>query len=539
MSILESLKHFYVPITPGHTAVPMSEPQMVHAARANKILQTYKLYVDASPMGEGKSHIVLALARSWEREIVVICPATCVEMWRDKFMRAYGVAGYVMSYDSLRGTCRYPPSHGLIIGTVEPNKTKLSYKPTLALQQLIDRGVLFVFDECHKLKNGNGCNKAIRCITSAVYAIDENGNETPGIARCAFLSGTLAEKEEQAVHLCKAMGIIRHRNLYRIDIHSNKFELKGLQEMINMCKRFNQSKTDEIVSRYPLDKYHVKNIFLDLFCEVIHDTLFCKMRPSKIPCEMINGFFQLVDPEVSRDQLKMAVSLLKKSARFKGVGMNMEALDVNWGGITKALQRYQINLIPTISRQFGRILGSVQGSKCILFGDYNDALDPFVELVKASGYGFIEIRGKVPPKNRGKLVEQFQKDKKTRIAVCNSDAAGFGISLDDLFGDEPRYCFYLPSYKLITLYQCMKRAVRYTTKSVTHGFLCYAEEGAVLIPVLQALSRKSNMLKKLQSTRYSDGTEETEEDGILMPGDYPQRNVDLDGNLSIPSAPVV
>ena len=70
-----------------------------------------------------------------------------------------------------------------------------------------------------------------------------------------------------------------------------------------------------------------------------------------------------------------------------------------------------------------------EDKKLVIFCRFRPEIDLITKLIQKKKLGFISIYGDVKLEERGALVEDFQKNKDTRIALLQIDTAGLGITL--------------------------------------------------------------------------------------------------------------
>lgn len=70
-----------------------------------------------------------------------------------------------------------------------------------------------------------------------------------------------------------------------------------------------------------------------------------------------------------------------------------------------------------------------EDKKLVIFCRFRPEIDLITKLIQKKKLGFISIYGDVKLEERGTLVEDFQKNKDTRIALLQIDTAGLGITL--------------------------------------------------------------------------------------------------------------
>ena len=99
-----------------------------------------------------------------------------------------------------------------------------------------------------------------------------------------------------------------------------------------------------------------------------------------------------------------------------------------------------------------------------------------------------------------------------RLLISNLKVASTGIDLDDKHGDYPRKCYASPNYIISDLHQLTRRFLRMDTKSTAVVRFVYGKCGRRETSILNALARKSTVLKETLPTQV--------ENGVHFPGEY-------------------
>ena len=127
-------------------------------------------------------------------------------------------------------------------------------------------------------------------------------------------------------------------------------------------------------------------------------------------------------------------------------------------------------------------------------------------------YSPLIMTGSVAPAIRTRYMDLFQQPNLTaRVIVTSPQVSGSGISLDDIYGDFPRYAFLSPSYNFINLDQATGRIWRANTKSNVNINMVYIEGLEQECAILGSLASKS---EKARGMLYDS-------ENILFPGEYP------------------
>ena len=178
--------------------------------RSVEILRHQLGLINTSPTGSGKTFLCLWVALYFSFPILVVCPKSVVEMWKRESAKVGVHTVAVITYESLRSRKNGQPSHGLLTrhdDTTLKGYDKLHFEPTEYYIDIVNHGVLVVFDESHRLKNRTAQFKA-------GYALLKPIVEMGGLSRFMLLTATPFDKEEHSINYCRLLGFIRSAKLY-------------------------------------------------------------------------------------------------------------------------------------------------------------------------------------------------------------------------------------------------------------------------------------------------------------------------------------
>ncbi|XP_013410216.1 DNA annealing helicase and endonuclease ZRANB3-like isoform X2 [Lingula anatina] len=108
------------------------------------------------------------------------------------------------------------------------------------------------------------------------------------------------------------------------------------------------------------------------------------------------------------------------------------------------------------AKEYIKMLCENDQLKFLVFAYHQDMLNGLQETLHDLDIKFIRIDGNVPPKERGMLVDTFQKDANTRVALLSITAAGVGLTLTAASLVVFAELYWTPG----TLEQCEDRAHR-------------------------------------------------------------------------------
>lgn len=479
---------------PYPKVVRLLEHQKDAAQKAYEILCKSYMYYDTSQTGAGKTFLLLHLAQVFNLPLFVVCPGPVKVVWR-KYCEEYGIELiFCETYDILRGTKSYPPSHGYLHRTDESKKTY--FTATESLRYLVQRGVLFVFDEAQNMKNSTSAKtKACLGLADAIWRYG-------GPSRIAFLSATPIDKPEQLKIFIRITGFCR----------ADKYvgENGGYKEMLELCRRIDKATSDEFDEQYPLNTHTVIEKIKILVLHVIKPNLFVSMEANQEIHhlnDVANGFFNID---------KSALKLLNQA--IKNLGDAVDDIQEGTGSapssITFALEAIEYAKAYDMARVAMKILSSNPNSKVIISINYNRTKDFIVSTL--TGFNPMVMCGKVVQKKRDEIVKKFQEHNANhRLIIMNTLVGSVGISLHDTHGGFPRTMLISPSYRMMEITQASGRIARSGLKSkatvrMFYGKATESDESGIL----------SSLTKKAKTMRIMLDDKTTKD--LKAPDDYPR-----------------
>ena len=166
--------------------------QLPSIKRLAMAVDTYDGALDASDTGVGKTPVACAVARMLGRDLFVVCPKNVIPPWR-RMAERFGVRIEIINYEMLRtGNTDY----GYWKKGDKGNGHRR--RPTFMFEAENPAAWLFVFDECHRMKDYTTLNCAM-----GVAAI-EQGYKVLG------LSATAADNPMHMKFVALLTGLIRY-----------------------------------------------------------------------------------------------------------------------------------------------------------------------------------------------------------------------------------------------------------------------------------------------------------------------------------------
>ncbi len=472
--------------------------QKAHYKRITKILRTNYSYLDTSSMGAGKTYITLIIASVLKYSLFVIAPCSMLKEW-ERLSKVYGINLYPpMSYAKLRGVKKSGCNHPFL------RRAGDNFYPTDYLKECISKGTLFVFDEIQNVKNDNAQQGAAHAIVRTVITWRCPITGKPSKSRIALLSATPSDKD--AISVLKMLGIITCKKLYDYDRKEGRYIPTGLKEVATYSNHFDKEKTKRIYQPELINKKLAKEMCFQMYTEILKDVFTSSSEPPPVKQtkDIKNGYYILSEKQLEllndgRDKLYYATEY------DEGTGQIINKRK-KFGAIQKAMMEIETAKLPIIIRLAKEILSNPR-AKLIIYVWYLKSMD-----ILGDALGGLIMNGSTKLVDRTAIMDGFQAPTGDyRLIISNPVVGGVGVSLDDRYGDWPRYMLIVPSYRFIELHQATGRIFRSSTKSGVFIRFIYAKNFDRETAILDSLARKSAITKKM----IYDG------DQIIFPGEYP------------------
>jgi len=518
--------------------------------KAHKILLANHFYIDTSPMRSGKTFIALKLAKDFGLEIMVICPLTTKNYWKN-MATSHGVKLFTdpVTYESLvRGTKNEIVQKYIV---KKKNKTHTFFEATEEyINVLKNKKILLILDEAQMIKNDNLQHKACNALIQPIIA-------GGGRSRFGILSGTLIDKPEQIINLLRIIGYIRAHRLYTTVKGNKTLHLEGVQELIDVCLQINPISVKKFLAKNPVPlieadkkiKDEIDNFCFSLYVEIIKSKVAGAMSaPTTAEGELYvrNGYFHIL-PEKA-NQLKDALQELQISSGYKSKKKTSRSSDEDTepvksknpvaGNYIKSLVQIEKSKLLDMARVAKKILLSDPTNKVIITINYTGPETGNLEelLSYLPEYDPLVITGKTILDKRDTIIEDFNSDPNKRILIANPKPISVGISL---VGDGQRYMLISPSAKLMEIVQLSARIYGDQLMTDSYVYIFYGITGGNLeANILQFMGTKKLKSNKLDTDiknileKKSDILGRMQEDEIRknmkLPSDYEDEYEDED-----------
>lgn len=423
--------------------IPRLKPHQVEPARKMlDIISRWGFVFNTSGLGAGKSFMCLDVINRLDvKKAVIVCPASVTTAW-EKIKETYISKEFdIVTYDKFRGTGR---SEGDFVIVTSSG----GFAPSNKLKAYTKLGVVFVFDECHRLKGETLNNKA----TS--FVLDYAREHSPLKTKVIFLSGTLMDKEECALNFFKLIGM--RGNLIK-----------------EKCGSIDPSiYTDEIKGNFALFKrVIIGNMSVCCSCEK----------------KSANSFSQFFDLRESVEDFEEIMARLEEYITKKFD----VATRASFIRDCMALEYLKTGIFIEQAKQC-----LDEGCKVVLVFNFKESLEKCVDALL--DFNPLVFQGSTPIEKRKRYLKLFQQDNsKHSLIIGNIQVLSEGIDLDDKTGIYKRKVFASPNYSIIKTDQLINRFSRLDTISEADVCWIYATQGRREENIIEALRQKSIVMNSL------------------------------------------
>ena len=512
-------------VTPARdTDIVLTQEQSEHLDRLIEMMSIRRSIMDTSSTGCGKTITSLALQMHLDIPVIVFCQKTAKGHWLRTAERM-GTSIFITStYESMRVGSNVKGDNPLLpyIRKVRTQSVtddgdviiQDEYRLTQEWFDLVDDGIMIIFDESQKIKNNNATTTlAHQLILSIVEHKDPNNR-----SRVLQTSATPFDKQELVVNVMKTFGIYTNLKMSRNDIQRGMM-YEGFIEIMEKIRKIaphaDLSTAEELMSRSGVVK-SIKGILFQWYVDYIAPIHTLSMRPldskpvleaSYLPIDPIKGI-------LAGDIIKSMMDIVHYDPETGEIETN---LDANTRSkvltLIHDLEVYKIR--DAIVPEARKILTTKSKDKIVIF--VNGVSKGQVDIVKneLGKFGVVHIQGDMNVTQRNHNINRFQTQDTCRVFVSTIGTGASSISLDDTVGDSPRHCFIIPSYSIQNLHQAKGRIDRVTTASIPTIKLVYLNLDINEQKLLDALARKTEVYKKTLTNANNEGK-------IVYPGDYPE-----------------
>lgn len=479
--------------------------QIPHISRIKTILVRSRVYIDASPPGTGKTYCALQIAKDFGLDVLIVCPKTIIENWRE-IAGEFGVKIVdILNYHSLRNGNKYLSC----TSSVGINK---EYQVTDYFCDLVDQGIMLIFDEGQSTKNLSQQFKAASKLTGYIANLEQTSSIF------TLLSGTLFSDESNPTNLVQVLGLASGRIL--TGTGRNEKATHYFDELLDNCRKIDLILTNTVVHRSA--NQAPSAVAYQLMMRVIKQSLVSSMPLSEASYkkEIYNAFYDL-SPEQEEKFSSSLNELIRSTQFFEGrVKKRISA--------SQTLRLMELAKVDLFARLANEELNKNPNTKVIISLNYLDSIRMLTPQFRKFGLGLIQ--GSCETEDRKRTIDRFNEpNTKMRVLLCTSRTGSVGISLHDTDGKFPRVMLISPSHFLDYQYQCTFRICRVGTKSDTKVVFVYGVSSKrnfdLEMRIISALEIKSGVLRE-----FSDFGDQEQ---MLYPGDYPCKRFSIKNNKYI------
>ena len=492
--------------------------QVSHGHYLLSILQSvHPIAMDTSPTGAGKTHVALWLAQSLGLFPVVIAPKSACTVWT-KVCKDHNIPHTCMTYAAIRGIPNKPLTHEWLGRTTEvgtDGKTYRGFVPTPAWTTKVFEGVLLVIDEVHNCKNHLVSQH--RACQQLVNTVLENKQRCH--SKVLLISATPCDKIEYVQSIMRLQGLIQSKNLVQYNPALRRYTFPGLTEALEACVPKTSSEYTAQVAwlqrytHYGINPTRALKYCMHIFKEYGQARFTSAMTLPEIEDAQLvirAGFYQMSDADT--ELLREGVAALARACQFVPTQQHpsIQSTLVEWGQVTKSLQRIELAKAPTLARLTRAWLHRHNGGQVIVFVHYTATIETLLAALAA--HHPKRLDGQTSLSARTKALDGFAHGN-CRVIIANLRVGGVGISMHDTLGNRPRLALLVPSYHAIDTHQAAGRVWRVGTKSNATVRLVFGGNVKVEQAILEALAQKSAVMRDMMCGRGQNND-------ILLPGEY-------------------
>jgi len=390
--------------------------QLPSIKRLAVAVESYDGGLDSSDTGAGKTPVACGVARTLGRDLFVICPKAVITPW-ERMAERFGVRLSIINYEMLK-TGNTPFGRWVQERT---SSGRVVTKFRFNLDR--DNDVLFVFDECHRLKDYRTQNCAM-----GIAAI-EAGFKVMG------LSATAADNPMHMKFISLLTGLIQHPTHFYGWMSQNGVK-KGKWGLEFVGGRSVLSRIHRQI--FPLRGSRIR--IADLGDRFPQTTIISEAYEMD-EAEEIQAIY---------DDMKKEIAKLEKRVAQDGAAARANIMVQ----ILRARQKVELLKVPTLVQMAKD--GIEEGSSVILIVNFQATVDALAKRLRVLGN---TITGSDKDEDRQDLIDRFNSDEE-EILIMNIKAGGLGISLHGDQRKRTRLVLISPTFSGIDLKQALGRAHR-------------------------------------------------------------------------------
>jgi len=373
--------------------------------------------LDASDTGTGKTPVAIAVAYILSRKVFVICPKNVIPPWK-RMARRFGVRLVAVNYEMLRtGHTEF----ARWLRKKDPRTQRYTKNKQFAYSDYFQPDEwLFVFDECHRMKDPTtlNCAMGVEAIVAGFKVLGLSATAADNPMHMKF-TGLLTGLIEQPNHFwgwCRDHGV--RKGKWGMEFVGGRDVLSRIHRQI-FPARGSRIRVVDLGDRFPQT-------------QIISEAYEMNGATSQI---------QAIYQEMHREIAKLEAS----KRRDKGACILTEIL--------RARQEVELLKVPTLVQMANDARD--EGMAVIVIVNFQDSVDAIAKKLRTVN----TITGSDKMEHRLRLIDRFNADDED-IVVLNIKAGGLGIDLHGTASGKPRMVLISPTYSGIDLKQALGRAHR-------------------------------------------------------------------------------
>lgn len=505
--------------TDYENVITLSENQEECVQELSKIMDKWKVALNTSYMGRGKSIMAIeAVRRKGIKNAFMICPSPMVRTWM-KYNEIYQTGFIIISYDSLRGTLSSVDKKNNSIIKLKHGfltRQRDTFRVTEEFMAYVAEGVWIFCDECQKIKSDRIQRNAVMTLCRAVM----DANRSVGYKEYSgvyMFSATPFYDFSHCINIFYTMGLIISQLFPETGLEGS-----GLQKIKELCMEIDRDQTNEIWGRSEIKPKKAEKIAYELCVHIllpaitrhsakdpdteVNQTIFYTYEKiSDIGIQILKASEAMIH-RPKNNTLNITKKMERKYAQI--IGSDRRNILSNRSGITHGQITAQVIKIYYIIIPLAeRILNEIPNSKVTIFVEYKEPL----KIVKyyLEEYGVISLTGSssLSSGDRDKRIAKFQaNNNKYRVLVSICQVGSVGVQFDDKHGGRPRIGLAPLIHSTEHLLQSAGRIARKDTKSSSLFFVCKVDNGSLDDEIEKSLEKTTEKKSRiLQETLKNNG----------------------------------
>lgn len=467
--------------------------------------QTYRSLANVTPTGLGKTFFAMIIAYILDLKLYVIGPSAAISAWNSQ-SDIFGVAGKYGRYVNVDDTVRivdgvsvkdmtskksyqgasgnfYHSLNDKFLRTISddslPNNIvrvqgtdeTATFEVMQSFKDLVDAGILVVFDEAHRIKNSKA--KKTKCAMAIADYINFHPDTRNSRSRIMYMSATLIDTEKAAANMTRLLGVVPPTS----GTDDLGYRKAGMMNWI-----VNNATIETSTPLYT-------SSFIDIFSTYIKPRFIDRMGKIEYP-KYLQSYGSYLYLRTDRKTLINYVRTLDEIDRIVNIeegGDKVKMRATKLTAINRSLEAFELGLAPEIAKFIVRTTQECPYAKFVVAFFHHNAIDKFNQTLKNLGYenSFILMRGRRQKSKEGKVsyttlspadrkycIDQFTGPNNKVIVdsrgILRRQYIGFilqqttaeSISLHDVNGDGPTIFVSCFNYQYQKLVQAGGRVVR-------------------------------------------------------------------------------